>query len=132
MEKTKTFKKVLMILTMLMLLTIICPLKVNASDEAAFNGYQINPDRFSKTGHISKQVKAMYEFTGVIVGAIQIVGTIVSAGALIIIGIRYVVGSADEKAEYKERMIPFVLGAVLLFSASNVVKVLYTMFSHLE
>lgn len=131
MRKTRTFKKVLMILTMLMVLTIICPLIVNAGayDE---DGYQINPERFNKTGHTSSQVTPMYEFTGVIVGAIQIVGTIVSAGALIVIGIRYVVASAEEKAEYKERMIPFVFGALLLFSASNIVKVFYTMFSHLE
>lgn len=70
----------------------------------------------------------MYKFGGSVAGIIQIVGTIVSAGAMIIIGIRYVVASADEKAEYKERMFPYFIGAVLLFGASNIVNILYKMF----
>ena len=106
----------------IMLLLIIFPLTVNAS--------QINPDSYSSSGPSAADVKDMYAFGGSIAGVIQVVGTIVSAGALIIIGIRYVVASADEKAEYRERMIPFVIGAVLLFGASNLVNIIYKMFSN--
>ena len=48
---------------------------------------------------------------------------------MIIIGIKYVMASADEKAEYRERMRPYFIGAVLLFGASNIVKLAYNMFS---
>lgn len=114
-------KSRIIILTILAVIMIIIPLTVNAT---------IDPDDgFKPTGPSTDDVKDMYKFGGSVAGVIQIVGTAVSAGAMIIIGIKYVVASADEKAEYKERMIPYFIGAVLLFGASNIVKIAYNMFS---
>lgn len=90
---------------------------------------RINPDDYESDGPRSGDVASMYKFGGSIAGVIQIVGTIVSAGAMIIIGIRYVIASADEKAEYKERMFPYFIGAVLLFGASNIVNIIYKIFN---
>lgn len=101
-------------------LVLIFPLTINAA--------QINPENYYSSGPNSEDVKQMYNFGGSVAGAIQIAGTIVSAGALIIIGIRYVLASAEEKAEYKERMLPYVIGAVLLFGASNIVNIAYKVF----
>ncbi len=101
-------------------LMIIFPLTINAA--------QINPDDYNSSGPTEADVKDMYKFGGSVAGIIQIIGTIVSAGAMIIIGIRYAIASADEKAEYKERMIPYFIGAVLLFGASNIVSIVYNMF----
>ena len=56
------------------------------------------------------------------------VGTIVSVSTMTIIGIKYVIASSDEKAEYRERMIPYFIGAVLLFGASNIVNIIFKMF----
>ena len=53
-----------------------------------------------------------------IVGIIKVVGIFVAVGALMAIGIKYMMGSAEEKAEYKKVMIPYILGAVLLFAAA--------------
>lgn len=53
-----------------------------------------------------------------IVGIIKVIGVFVSVGALMAIGIKYMMGSAEEKAEYKKVMIPYIIGAVLLFAAS--------------
>ena len=36
-----------------------------------------------------------------------------------VLGVRYMMGSAEEKAEYKKVMIPYLIGAVLLFAAVN-------------
>lgn len=36
-----------------------------------------------------------------------------------ILGIKYMMGSAEERANYKRSMIPFVIGAILLFAAVN-------------
>jgi len=115
MKKTKY-----LVLILIMLILIIFPLNVNAS--------QINPGDYKSNGPSATEVKDMYNFGGSVAGVIQIAGTIVSAGAMIIIGIRYVIASADEKAEYKERMYPYFIGAVLLFGASNIVKILYNIF----
>ncbi len=120
MKKTK-----FIVLILMMALIIIFPLTISATYET-----QIPTDKYSSSGPSASDVKDMYAFGGSIAGVIQIAGTIVSAGALIIIGIRYVIASADEKAEYRERMIPFVIGAILLFGASNLVNIIYKMFSN--
>lgn len=54
-----------------------------------------------------------------IIGAVQFVGSFVSVIALVIMGIKYMLGSVEEKAEYKKTMMPYVIGAILLFATSN-------------
>ena len=111
MKKTK-----LIILLLITLLIIIFPLTTNST--------QINPGKYQPDNIKNSDVKQMYNFGGSVAGIIQIIGTAVSAGTMIIIGIRYAIASADQKAEYKERMLPYFIGAVLLFGASNVVAII--------
>ena len=60
-----------------------------------------------------------------ILGIIQVVGSIISVIALVVIGIKYMAGSIEEKAEYKKTMLPYLIGSVLLFAASQLVSVIY-------
>ena len=39
------------------------------------------------------------------------------------------IGSASEKAEYKKTMIPYIVGAVLIFAGTSLVKVIYSLAS---
>ena len=47
---------------------------------------------------------------------------------LLIIGIKYILGSVEEKAEYKQTMWPYVLGAVLIFAGAAVTDIIYKAF----
>lgn len=60
---------------------------------------------------------------GKITGIITTVGIVISVIVLLILGIKYMMGSASEKAEYKKTMIPYLVGAVLIFGASAIAKV---------
>ena len=62
---------------------------------------------------------------GKLVGIIQVLGIVVAIVVLLILGIKYMVGSAEEKAEYKKTMIPYVVGAILIFAASTIVNILF-------
>lgn len=55
-----------------------------------------------------------------IIGFVQVVGSVGAVLVLIILGIKYMIGSAEEKAEYKKTMIPYIIGAILVFAASNI------------
>ena len=48
-----------------------------------------------------------------------------AVGILMVLGIKYMMGSAEEKAEYKKTMIPYLIGAVLLFAAVNLATYIY-------
>ena len=63
---------------------------------------------------------------GQIIGIIQVVGSIVAVAILVVLGIKYMMGSASEKAEYKKTLMPYVIGAVLIFAASSLAGMVYT------
>lgn len=58
-----------------------------------------------------------------IIGIIQIVGSFTSVIVLIIIGIRYMMGSVEERAEYKKAMTPYIIGAVMVFAITNILSI---------
>ena len=64
---------------------------------------------------------------GNIVNIIQIVGIVIAVIVLLVIGIKYMIGSASEKAEYKKTMIPYIVGAVLIFAGTSLVRVIYSL-----
>lgn len=60
-----------------------------------------------------------------ILGVIKVVGTIVSIAMLIVLGIKYMVGSADQKAEYRKSMLPYFVGSIMIFGATNLADAIY-------
>ena len=64
-------------------------------------------------------------FGSIALGLIKVIGTFVAVGALMIIGVKYMLGSTEEKAEYKKSMLPYLIGSILLFGAVNLTSALY-------
>jgi type IV secretory pathway VirB2 component (pilin) len=62
---------------------------------------------------------------GKIINIIQVVGIVVAIAVVLIIGIKYMTGSVEQKAEYKKVMIPYIIGAVLLVAGTSIVKVIF-------
>lgn len=129
-------KKICLLILILTLIIAIFPTISNAvaarppqhsgsSSTGISSSGTFNPDDYVPDNLNASDVKEFGEYAGKIAGVIRIIGTIVSVGALMIIGIRFMLGSAEEKAEYKDRMFPYVVGAILLFGASNLVDIIY-------
>lgn len=60
-----------------------------------------------------------------LLGIVQVAGSILAVIILVVLGIKYMMGSAEEKADYKKTMIPYLVGAVLIFAASNIATMVY-------
>lgn len=56
-----------------------------------------------------------------VLGYIQVIGTFIAVGVLMFLGIRYMTASANEKADIKKSIIPYIIGAVVLLAAVNIV-----------
>lgn len=84
-----------------------------------------NPDYY-KPGNMDDASGAnkVKDIGNSIIGSIQIIGSILSVVILIIIGVKYMIGSADEKAEYKKAMMPYIIGAIMLFSITNIIGII--------
>lgn len=85
--------------------------------------FAINPSSLKGNTSGTTQIQNMGKQ---IIGIIQTVGSIAAVAVLVVLGIKYMMGSAEEKAEYKKTMVPYVVGAVLIFAASNVAGFIYT------
>lgn len=79
-----------------------------------------NGNKYDQSGAIS--------IGNIIIWLVRTIGQSVSVVMLIVIGIKYVLASASEKAEYKQTMWPYILGAVLLFSGATVTDMIYKAF----
>lgn len=64
-----------------------------------------------------------------LIGIITTVGVVVAVIILLVLGIKYMMGSASEKAEYKKTMIPYLVGAILIFGASAITQVVVSVAS---
>lgn len=106
-------QKTMKIMTIIILAIMLCTITTNIY-AVATNVGGINID--VKASDASTNVNTIGEK---ILGIIQVVGTIIAVGALMVLGVKYMMGSAEEKAEYKKTMIPYIIGAILLFAAVN-------------
>ena len=73
----------------------------------------INPQYYnpgsSYTVEGSDKLKNM---ANIIIGAIQIIGTVLSVVVLAILGIKYMLGSVEQRAEYKKSLKPYLIGGI--------------------
>ncbi len=66
---------------------------------------------------------------GKIIGFLQWAGAIAGVLIITILGIKYMMGSLEEKAEYKKSMIPLIVGAVVLIAAPQIAKLIFSIFA---
>lgn len=114
----KIINKVLVIIILaITIFTIIGPTYVSADPISNPNDY-FGPNWKSSSTKFRQKAE-------VILGIIRALGTIISVVAFLVMGVKYILGSVDEKVEYKERMIPYLIGFVMLFAISNIVGIIY-------
>ncbi len=67
------------------------------------------------------------EKASLILTIITNVGIVLAILMSAILGIKYMLGSLEEKAEYKKDLLPYFIGSILLFGVCTIVKVLQTL-----
>lgn len=79
------------------------------------------------TGDLGAAANASKDVQGImktVLTAIRYAGSGISLIMLTVIFIKYMLSAASERAEIKKNLIPFVIGAVVLFAASNLTVIL--------
>ena len=64
------------------------------------------------------------KITSAVLTTIRYAGSGIALIMLTIIFIKYILSAASERAEIKKNLIPYTIGAVVLFAASNLVSIL--------
>lgn len=60
-----------------------------------------------------------------VLGIVTVVGYAIAVVTSIIIGIKYMTGSVEEKAGYKKSMIPYIVGCLILVASTTLTNVVY-------
>lgn len=69
---------------------------------------------------------------GTIFGIVNAIGVVCSVAVLAIVGIKYMVGSVEAKAEYKKTMMGYMIGAILLFTGTTIPNIIYKVVRDIE
>lgn len=123
---TKTMKILTTIATILLIISMGATVVLGADA----NNAAITPGSL-KANMNTNGISAVSTFGTSIMGLIQVAGIVLAVVILMILGIKYMMGSAEEKAEYKKTMIPYLVGAVLIFAASTIANIIYNFATNL-
>lgn len=111
-------KTVKIISTILIALFVVCAIAnvalADDVDPKDFTGSQGNMN----TANITKVGNQ-------VIYLIRLIGTMISVGVLVILGVKYMTASPEGKADFKSTMIPYLVGAVLVFAATWVASAIY-------
>lgn len=86
-----------------------------------------DPNTYKPSNSNSKDDSEAATIIDKILSFITTIGTVISVLMLAILGIKYMLGSVEEKAEYKKDLVPYFIGAALLFGICTVVKILQSL-----
>ena len=111
--------KILSVLMIAIMLVAVVSIPVHATSTTVLSGLASNISAAS--GNVS-DVSTM---AGKVIKWIRNVAVIAGVILLTVIGFKYMLGSAEEKADYKKSLIPYVIGAAIVFSASQLAGVIY-------
>lgn len=110
--------KVLSILMIVLVLTMTVAAPVFAS--------QVDVSSITPTYGDATSMKTL---AGKILGFIRNIAIVGGVVVIAVLGVKYMMGSLEEKAEYKKSMIPLIVGIVVVMSASTIAKLLFDTFS---
>ena len=95
---------------------------------ASFTGIvnaTIQPDDYKPGDLTLNDYYKPFKMAGTVLNAITVTGVVVAVITVMFLGIKYMVGSVEEKAEYKKTMMPILVGMILLFCTSTIVSIIW-------
>lgn len=117
----KTMKIVSILMMAIMMLMIATPVFADVKPGDAIGKVE---EKITYEGN-----EGFAEKVGKIIGFLQWAGAIAGVLIITIFGIKYMMGSLEEKAEYKKSMIPLIVGAVVLIAAPQIAKLIFSILS---
>lgn len=120
-------KKNLKIFVGLIVAIIIAGIFTNTAFAVIKTKYGYDFDTFTKSSFSTNASAdtAAQNLMATIINTIRIIGTGTSIIMITYLGIKYMSAAPNEKAEFKKSASIFILGAVLVFAATNILAIIY-------
>lgn len=111
-KMTKIISAILMMMILLSVATTAFAATYADPKDIDGSSSTVNTDKITKFGNSAVRI-------------VTTIGMVASVIVLVVLGIKYMIGSAEEKAEYKKTLLPYVIGAVLIFAASTIASMVF-------
>ena len=104
-------KKVAKVLSLVLVLVVCFSVTALAVDPGPFSGNIQGAGGLNDLGNS-------------IIGVLQVVATIVAIAVLLFVGIKFLLASPGEKANIKGVLVPYLIGAVLIFATVPILQII--------
>lgn len=118
-------KKYITLIIVILILSLIIPVFTYNTSAVGINSIG-DPNKYREENGDNQ---GAIDVGNVIVWIVRTVGESVAVIMLLVLGIKYILGSVEEKAEYKQTMWPYILGAILIFAGAAVTDIIYQAFN---
>ena len=102
---------------------------VDFKPELQAENKDLNPDDYNPGTLTQKDTEVAFAKTGIILGAIKNFSIVASVIVLMIIGLKNIFGSVEEKANYKATMLPYIIGCIMAATGTTLVSFIYNAFN---
>lgn len=113
-------KKTMKILTILLLAVILISFSTNVV-------FADKVDPKSLTADTTGDATELVNKAGKIMGMIRNLAAIAAVIVIMVLGVKYMLGSVEEKAEYKKSFMPLIIGIVLVVAATSIASFIFNM-----
>lgn len=110
----KVIKIVYMLVIAVMLISTVTPVF----------GSMIQPGSITPS-YDNTATNDLQSIAGKVMGLIRNIAVIAGVILLMVIGVKFMMGSAEEKAEYKKSLVPLVVGIVVVMAATQIVTMIF-------
>lgn len=117
--KINMFKKIVTILCCFLIIFSLCyTLFFNVLAAGSVTSYSGTIDGVSDAAGMSKKI------IGTILSVIRTVAAAIAIIVLVVIACKYMIASAGDRADIKKYAVNYIIGAVILFSASAIIGII--------
>lgn len=128
-------KNITKIITIILLVTMLLTSFVTISQATSQSGASagtINPEDFKPGDLTDSDTATAFRSAGVIVNAIINVGLVISIVMFMALGMKYMMGSIEERAEYKKTLMPMIVGTLMIFVSGKIVSIIWNIMSQVN
>lgn len=80
----------------------------------------IDPDKVLQYTNVEANDKVL-KTANIVIGTIQVIGTVISVAVITLLGVKYIMGSVEERADYKKAFVPYIVGVIFIFATTTVI-----------
>ncbi len=122
-NRVKIFIYAIIIILSLIVFLIPTEAKAKNNFEIKLAKGIVNPDDYEPSDLTEGDTTVITTKASKITSTIGVIGIIVSVVTLILIGIKFMTGSIEEKAEYKKSMIPYLIGVFIFLTITQLLNI---------